>query len=102
MRFVDIVEIVRTAVTGEHFGAGDGIEECVIAGNAAAILGRASPFAAAEVGIELSGLAQLDPLDDDAVPPVVAHVVGVFEGGDAALDEAGELGGTGAVDLVPP
>jgi peptidoglycan/LPS O-acetylase OafA/YrhL len=32
--------------------------------------------------------------------PVVAHVVGVFEGGDAALDKAGQFGGTRAVIVI--
>jgi hypothetical protein len=37
------------------------------------------------------------------VLPVVAHVVGVIEGGDAAaLDDSGERRAAGAVDPVPP
>src|SRR2546430_868144 len=65
LRFVDVVGIVGAAVPSEHFlfaaaalalvGAGDGVEERVIAGDAAAILGRAAPLAAAEVGIDHAG-----------------------------------------------
>jgi hypothetical protein len=57
-------------------GAGDGVEELVIAGKAAAILRWAAPLAAAEVGVERAGFGRLDPLDDDAVLPVVAPVIG--------------------------
>jgi hypothetical protein len=87
------------AIPTEHFlfaaaalalvGAGDGVEELVIAGDAAAILGRAAPFAAAKVGIDYAGFGGLNPLDDDTVLPVVAHVIGVIEGSDPALDETG-------------
>src|SRR5438067_12327838 len=68
----------------------------------AAILGRAAPFATKKIGIEPARLGGLDALDRDAVLPVVAHVVGVIEHGDAGLDQTGERSAARTVDLVPP
>ncbi len=56
----------------------------------------------AAIGIEPARLGGLDALDRDAVLPVVAHVVGVIEGSDPFLDETGERGAAGAIDLMPP
>ena len=70
---------------------GDGVEEVLEPGRAAAVFGRTAPGAIDVTWIFGVGPARFDGFDDDGVMPVVAHVIGVIELADAAIDQGHEL-----------
>src|SRR6266436_1464343 len=81
----DVVWVIGAAITIEggytllDLLAGDIFENLVVAWEAAAIFWWASPFTAEELGIQGSWIGRLEFFDDDAVLPVVAHVVDVHK-----------------------
>lgn len=69
---------------------GHGVEEQFEARKAADVLWQAAPLAGDEAGISLAGIAGSDIFDCGGVVPVVAHVVGIRQLMDAAVDERSE------------
>lgn len=92
----DVGRVERATVPLEHGFAGrmswlgHGVEELFEAREAANILGRRATFAINEPGVVDGRIGGEDALDRDAMPPVVAKIVDIDEGGDAAFDELGK------------
>lgn len=89
----DVVGIEGTPVPLEHgfvFGMarlGHGVDKLLEPRWAADILGRCAALAIDEAGIISGRIGGQDCFDHDAVPPVIAKIIGVGEVRDAAFDE---------------
>jgi len=100
--FVDFVRIEGFAIAAlvplggilvlGVLGVGDGFKEGFEAGGAAAVIGRGAMLALDIARIFGSGFAIPDRFDGDDVLPVVAHVVGIEELADIAVEQRLEPG----------
>src|SRR3546814_5577340 len=73
-------------------GVGYGVEEAFESGRTTAIFGRSAAFAIDISGILGFALPGLDLFDGDDMFPIVAHVVGIEELTNAAVEQGTELG----------
>ena len=73
-------------------GIGDGVEEDLKAGRAAAVLGRGAMLALDIARIFGAGFAILERFERDDMLPVVAHVVGIEDLANAPVDQGVEPG----------
>src|SRR3546814_15398263 len=81
-------------------GVGYGVEEAFESGRTTAIFGRSAAFAIDISGILGFALPGLDLFDGDDMFPIVAHVVGIEELTNAAVEQGTELGVFGGKQAV--
>src|SRR3546814_13890486 len=81
-------------------GVGYGVEEAFESGRTTAIFGRSAAFAIDISGILGFALHGLDLFDGDDMFPIVAHVVGIEELTNAAVEQGTELGVFGGKQAV--
>ena len=66
-------------------GIGEGFEELLVAPGAADVLGRTGTGGLEEPWVDHAGGGIVDPLDPDAVVPVIAEVIDILDRSDAGL-----------------